>query len=336
MKSKAVIFTGKNQMEFGEVETPLPGPRDVLVNTKYSWISNGTEGSLLRCERYDGITPWQPYLPLPYPMVPGYQKVGVVESIGGEVQGFKEGQWVFVTTTKTKDTHRSSGGHIRRGPSDVSQVYAIPEGDDPVKYAGLVLTQVGYNTGVRPPVEGGCHALVVGDGMVGHWAAQTLQMRGAKVALVGKHDFRLQLFQRCEGDLTLKAQEAHWLDEALEWAGGEFDIVVDTVGNEVNYDLNLKLIPLIRREGHYVTTGHEGNKAWMDLKLFIYREATIHLPAGWTRPRLEKTLKLVHEGKLQTLPLITHRMPVREVGEAWKQIFEQKDSTLGIILEWDK
>ncbi len=117
--------------------------------------------------------------------------------------------------------------------------------------------------------------------------------------------------------------------------GGEFAIVVDTVGNDVNLDLNLKLLSLIRRGGHYVTAGHAGHRAQMDLKTFIRKEITLHCPAGWTRPRLQKTMELVQSGALKTLPLITDYLAATRVGEAWERILEHKDSTLGVILEWD-
>ncbi len=335
MKSPAVLFTAKNKVEFGTVETPDPGPGDVVVRTKYSWISNGTEGSFLRLERFDGVTPWQPYMPLPFPMVPGYQKVGIVESVGKDVKGFKEGQWVFVTITKAEKVQFNFAGHILVGPADPNEVFVLPQEDDPIPYSGLVLTQVGTNTGSRPGVEDDCHALVVGDGMVGHWAAQTLQMRGAKVALVGRHDFRLNLFKKADGDLVLNSHDPAWLEVAKKWAGGEFHIVVDTVGNEVNYDLNMKLVPMLRWGGHYVTAGHEGLKSWIDLRQFIYREATIHCPCGWTRKRLEWTLDLLHEKKIDTQSLITHHFPAPEAAKAWETIFTQKDSTLGVVLDWE-
>jgi 2-desacetyl-2-hydroxyethyl bacteriochlorophyllide A dehydrogenase len=334
MKTKAVIFTGQNQVEFGDVETPDPGPNDVVVRTTHSWISNGTEGSFLRKERYDGVTPWQQFMPEPYPMVAGYQKVGIVEWIGADVKGFRPGQSVFATITKVKQMHLGFGGHMAAGPCDANEVFALPEGLDPVAYSGLVLTQVGYNSGTRPAVQPGTRAMVVGDGMVGQWAAQTLQNRGAKVLLCGRRPNRLALFEAREGDLALNGHDADWFARALEWAGGAFEIVVDTVGNEVNFDLNLKLIAHLAHDSHWVTTGHEGFKAWMDLKQFIYHETTVHTPCGWTRQRLEATLGLIAAGKLKTLPLITDHLPAAEAREAWRRISENKQ-TLGVILDWE-
>lgn len=335
MKSKAVIFTGVHEVRFADVELAELGPGDVLIETRYSWISNGTEGSFLRGERHDGLTPWDPgTMPPPYPMVPGYQKVGVVRDWGKDVTGLHKGQWVFATKTMTRDTHLGFGGHLAHGPTPAEQVFPLPENEDPIQYSGLVLAQVGYNSGMRAPLGEATRALVIGDGMVGQWAAQTLQQRGATVALVGRHDFRLGMFARNPNDLALNAHDAQWLEKAREWAGGEFGIVVDTVGNETNFDLNVQLLGMIAHDGHYVTAGHEGSRAFMDLKLFIQREITLHCPCGWSRPRLEQTLAWIHTGRIKTMPLITDRLPASEAAQAWERIFEHKDKTLGVILEW--
>ena len=51
MKSQAVVFTARNQVEYREVDCHDPGPNDVVIDVEHSWISNGTEGSFLRGER---------------------------------------------------------------------------------------------------------------------------------------------------------------------------------------------------------------------------------------------------------------------------------------------
>jgi threonine dehydrogenase-like Zn-dependent dehydrogenase len=90
----------------------------------------------------------------------------------------------------------------------------------------------------------------------------------------------------------------------------------------------------MRSGGHFVVTGHFGSQP-IDLKPFIRREITIHCPAGWQRSRIEETLRGVHEGRLQTAPLITHRMPARAAAEAWRRLQEHRAETLGIVLDWD-
>ncbi|MCP4644606.1 MAG: hypothetical protein GY851_29450, partial [bacterium] len=176
MIAKAVVFPDKCVAEFRDVTVPDPGPRDVVIDTHLSWISNGTEGSFFRCERINGETPYRDGDPWPFPIAPGYQSVGIVTHVGDAVDDIQVGQWVFGAIGRIEGMYEAGGGHISPKVMDRSQVWAIPEGLPPEAYSGLVLTQVGYNCGTRPPVNVGDTALVIGDGMVGHWSAQTLHL----------------------------------------------------------------------------------------------------------------------------------------------------------------
>ena len=90
MKAKAVVFKCKNEVSFDSVDCPDPESDQVVVDVSYSWISNGTEGSYLRGERIDGDTPWRPGDPTPFPVVAGYQKVGIVDWVGPDVVDLKK------------------------------------------------------------------------------------------------------------------------------------------------------------------------------------------------------------------------------------------------------
>jgi 2-desacetyl-2-hydroxyethyl bacteriochlorophyllide A dehydrogenase len=270
-------------------------------------------------------------------MVPGYQKVGVIEWVGDAARhrkpDLREGQMVFATMTRCEGMRFPSGGHVERGPVPVSEVFRLPETAYPEAFAGAVLTQVGYNAGSRPPLEPGDPFLVIGDGLVGHWSAQTLRLRGARVAMLGRHQYRLDRFETGEHGLRLWAGAEDWRERLKEWAGGELAGLVDTVGNHTNMDQNLTLIGLIRRCGQYVTVGHHGPKP-LDLCPFIRRELTLHCPAGWSSARLGATLQLIAAEELSTLSLVTHRFPASAVAEAWSLIEAKKDETLGVLLEW--
>jgi threonine dehydrogenase-like Zn-dependent dehydrogenase len=66
-----------------------------------------------------------------------------------------------------------------------------------------------------------------------------------------------------------------------------------------------------------------------------FREATLHTPSGWSRPRMDTTFEWVRDGRLQTLPLVTHTFPAAAAAEAWRQIVEHRDETLGVLLRWE-
>lgn len=331
MKAKAVVFTDRNQISFQEVECPDPLSDQLVVRVTHSWISNGTEGSYLRGERVDGDTPWRPGDPHPFPIVAGYQKVGIVEWVGPEIDDLKVGDMVFASIGKVDGMFEPRGGHISPSVCNRGAVIKLPEGMkmDPVAFSGLVLTQVGYNAGERPRLEKGDGAIVVGDGLVGQWAAQMLASRGAEVVLVGRHPSRLAHFTQGE---TMLEDGGAWVEKVAKRFPNGAQVAVDTVGS---IELMVTLQSLLKRFAHLVSAGFYGPDDRLELQPPRYKELSIDLVSGATLPRLEATLKHVEDGILDTLSLITHRFPVSRAAEAWQLIESKREHVMGVILEWE-
>lgn len=331
MHAHAVVFTSPHTAVFTSIQCPDPGPQDVVVRITHSWISNGTEGSYFRGERSDGDTPFQEGDPLPFPVVAGYQKIGVVEQVGAEVEGFEIGETVFATIGRVEGMHHWYAGHVSPSVCPHDQVWKLPPGLPPLAYAGLVLAQVGYNSGMRPPVIPGDTAVVVGDGMVGQWTAQTLASRGARVALVGRHPDRLAHFAGWPGASLINTHDGPWIKQLLDLYPEGVQIAVDTVGS---LDVMTEVQRVMRRFGHLVSAGFYGNEDRLALQPPRYKELSIHLVSGWTRERMDETLAAVAAGTIQTLPLITHHFPVERAAEAWELIASKREPVMGVILEW--
>lgn len=331
MKTWAVVFPRANEVRFDRIEVPDPGPREAVVRTTWSWISNGTEGSFLRGERADGESPATAERPAPFPIVAGYQRVGVVEVAGPE-SGVQVGDRVFATVTRISGLATSSGGQVLCGPVDRDQLRVLPSDGPPEEaYAGLVLTQVGYNCGLRPALSPGDAVVVIGDGQVGHWAAQTAQQRGARVLLLGRHAARLARFRCQVGDTVCHAREADALEAVKAWAPEGVQALIDTVGTN---DTLEALFFQLRRAGHLVSAGYLGERGRFDIQMLRKREATLHAPSGWTGPRLDETLAWVHQGRLDTLGLVTLRLAADQAALAWETIRSDREGTLGVLLDW--
>lgn len=331
MNAQAVVFTAPNTVTVAAVECPDPGPAEVVVRVTHSWISNGTEGSFLRGERIAGDTPRRPTDPVPFPIVAGYQKVGVVEWVGSEIDDLTAGETVFAALGRVKGMFEAHGGQVSPSVSGRNQIWKLPPGVDPLACAGLVLTQVGYNCGARAPVRIGDGAIVIGDGMVGQWAAQTLAWRGARVLLVGHRDDRLARFAPGPFGAAVNASRRDWIQVARELFPRGAAVAVDTVGSVPALE---QLRPLMRQYGHLVSAGFYGTQDQVALQPLRAGELSVDLVSGWSQERMDQTLALVASGHLTTLPLITHRFPVAQAPQAWALI-EQRDSpALGVILDW--
>lgn len=330
-EAKAAVATQPFKVEFKSVRTPEPGPDDVVIRLLHSWISNGTEGSFVRGERIAGDTPRSESDPLPFPHVPGYQKTGVVEWVGDNVSDIQPGETVFATVSQVENMFYGHAGHVSPAVTHHSQVWKLPPTVDPVAASGLVLTQVGYNTGMRPTVAPGDAAVVIGDGLVGHWTAQTLQARGAHVLLIGRHDERLKLLALREGDYTINEKGEDVLQAVRDWAPQGVQAVCDTVGTIPRVE---NLIPLMRHGGHISSAGFYGHNGCIDIQKMRNRELTLHAPAGWNKSRMDATLGMLARGELQTSHLTSHRFPAAQAGAAFDLILSRSTPVLGVVLDW--
>jgi len=331
MRAQAVVFTGQNEAAFRDVTCPDPAAGDIVVRITHSWISNGTEGSYLRGERIAGDTPYRAGDPWPFPIVPGYQKVGTVEWVGAEVEDIAVGETVFAAMGKVEGMFSSMGGHVSPSVSPRSQVWKLPPGADPLAYAGLVLTQVGYNCGARAPLCVGGGAVVLGDGMVGLWAAQTLAWRGADVVLLGHHPNRMARFGDGPLQHTLDTRQDGWMAALHGLLPDGAEVLADTVGSIAAVE---GLLPLMCRHGHIVSAGFYGTDDRLALQPLRQGELSVDMVSGWSKVRMDETRALIAAGYLQTLPLITHHLPAREATAAWDLIRSKGDQVLGVILDW--
>lgn len=331
MDGKAVVFTEPGAVAFRDVSCPEPGPRDVVVRLRYTWISNGTEGSYLRGERLNGDTPRREHDPWPFPIVPGYQQIGQVERVGPQVDDLTPGQWVFGVCGQVEGMFQPCGGHVSPSVAARDAVWALPDEGDPLRFGPLVLCQVGYNCATRPPIEPGQHAVVLGDGLVGQWAAQTLAWRGAEVTVVGRHESRLEKARAYASARTLLAKDDDWLPALAEMTRGQAAVAVDTVGSA---ELTRRMIDVMRRGGHLVSAGFIAGDDRISLQSLRDRELSLDSVASLVPERMNNTLRLIAEGRLQTLPLVTHRFAAAEAAAAWQLIQSKRDGVLGVVLEW--
>ena len=169
--------------EIRPVSLPTPGRDDVVVRTRFSAVSRGTEALVFR-----GGVPQSQYLAMrapfqdgdfPAPVKYGYLNVGVVERGPTEL----EGRTVFCLYP-----------HQTRYLVPVEAVVAVPEGVPVTRavLAGTVETAVNALWDAAPLI--GDRVAVVGAGMVGCSVARLLRgIPGARVTLVDTDPARAEI-----------------------------------------------------------------------------------------------------------------------------------------------
>jgi 2-desacetyl-2-hydroxyethyl bacteriochlorophyllide A dehydrogenase len=306
------------------------GPEDVLVSIEYSSISVGTERWCLRGKLRE---PGHPLM-TPFPHVPGYQAAGVVVEVGEKVTEFTPGDRVFSYGTRLAAGWPGScwGAHVRFHVANQGNVIRLPEAISTFEASGLVLAQVGYNGAQRPWLQPGDVALVIGDGLVGQYAAQVFHHRGAHVILSGHHPDRLALAARYSAEVVVNSTEVDLAALIRSRYPGGVQVAAETASKS---ETVRAAINLVQYDGQLVLLGYypEG-ECLIDIHWIRARETTVHCPNGWTRARMEATLDLIEQGAMVVEELTTHTFPYQQAPEAYRMILERSPDFLGVVLRW--
>lgn len=105
MKTRGIVIVEPFKVELREVELPEPLPHEVVVRTLFSGISVGTERHYITgvyAEMGKNVA-------ANYPFVTGYQRSGVVEAVGGAVDGLAAGDLVIMGRSRLADPRLKGG-----------------------------------------------------------------------------------------------------------------------------------------------------------------------------------------------------------------------------------
>ncbi len=317
----AVVGAAAGEVEVREVRRAPLGASEVLIRTQYSGVSNGTDRWTMT-DRFG----WER---MRFPLVPGYQRSGVVEAVGSAVTSVRTGQRVAATSsTGLLDVH-GWAGHVALAAADEHEVFDA-EGVDPRAAALLVVAQVGLNAASRITAPFGARVAVVGDGVVGASAALAALACGFDVLVLGRHEERLAPL----GALgPVPADErAGGVAAVAAW---EPRAVIDTVQSDDSFASYVEVLP--PRTGQVVFSGHatDGAQGWGSMTRLQQRELTASFVSGWTRERLEQTLRLMRLGRFPIERLVGRVEAGQDgIATAMRDVVAGRTGTTATLLDW--
>ncbi|MGH3488712.1 MAG: alcohol dehydrogenase catalytic domain-containing protein, partial [Actinopolymorphaceae bacterium] len=151
--TEAVVFPQPGKVELCEVALPELGPGQILVRTRVSLISTGTEGIVYN-GRFAPGTHWDRWFS--YPHRPGYSLVGEVIEVsasGDHVTGFRAGDRVVALL-----------GHASHHVVDATWCTRVPDDVSDEDAAWFAVAKVGFVGVEASHARLGSSALVVGAG----------------------------------------------------------------------------------------------------------------------------------------------------------------------------
>jgi len=324
IEAYGVVFPDAYKTEVREIKLPDPGPEDVVVQTHYSGISIGTEGWILR-GRYWRTT---------YPLVTGYQKVGVITHVGEQVEGYQVGDQVFCRSTRVASAERCMwGGHTSRSVCNWRELIPLPPEADPVAASLLVMVAVGYHGACElMDVQAGDLVVVIGQGLIGQFAAQACKQRGCTVITTEPHDLRRELSAQLGADRAVNplAEDVNAIVREFKAEGA--DAIVDCSANA--QAINESFEWMRPRGTKYCFQAYYPDLTPLDLFWPHVKEMVGYFPTNVTEEGMREMMAWVADGRAQVRALITHYRSWREAPELFSLMLDRPQDCLGMVLDW--
>jgi 2-desacetyl-2-hydroxyethyl bacteriochlorophyllide A dehydrogenase len=333
MSASRVVFTAPLKVELLKRDLRPPHSREVLVQTRQSLISTGTELTVLRGNHQPG-SDW--FRLFAYPWDAGYCNVGVVLKTGEAVTRLKPGDCVA-----------STGPHASKFivPEEDCSVIPGAVSDDEAVFATIAQIVM---QGVRlANLRLGENAVICGLGLLGQVATTLVRHVGCWPLIgVDLDPFRRQMALKMGATAVSDPDSAAELirrhsDDRLA------DVVFEVTGNP-------KAIPValawVRKMGRFVMVSSPSGPTTVDFHDLVNARGTVIIGAHnythptvpneynrWTRQAdTQLYLRLAEAGLLKVDRLITHRFPSRRAPEAYEQLLNDRASSLAVILEWNE
>ncbi len=333
MNARALVTTENQRFSIDDVVLPEEGPRQVRVRTLYSGVSIGTEFAFIRGKIDRG----------PFPMVTGYQGVGIIETVGSDVSEFAVDDRVYyranreITATDGSSITGLSGVHCSHTITDVDGDHAcahLPDGADEEASSLFVMPAVGLNGVDTANPRMGDLVVVNGAGLIGLGVIAACSHRGCVVVAVDVEGDRLQIAKRLGADHVVRADKEN-MEEAVRNLSPEgADVVFEATGIPDCIDPS---IALCRRHGTFVLQGHYGQRPISyNFAPPHGRRLTMHYPCddGLAASR-RAVIKNMGSGVLPWHHTITHRCSFEDAPQLFDAVNRGRAQTvLGAVIRW--
>ena len=325
---ECVVIRKPKEIFVMEKEVPEIGPGEVLIQVMASGIC-GTDLHIYRGE-YLGD----------YPVIPGHEFSGVITTAGSQVTRFKLGDRVAVEPNIACDNCIHCLNNRQNFclnweaigvtlPGGMEQYVTAPEkavfsiGDLPFEQAAFMEPLSCVVHGVeRAAIDLGDRVAVLGAGPIGDLILQMARLQGAAhVTILENNPGRAELARQLGADQVVKRMEDLQADA--------YDVVIDATG--VIPVMN-RAIDLVRHGGTVLLFGVPSSGEKMEFEAFKIFRKGLTLLSSYTSVRNSfQAVSLLQRGQVQVEPLISHRLPLKELPRAMEMI-ESHDPTVKKVI----
>lgn len=340
---KALLLTEYKKLSVTDLEQPVIGPNDLLVQVRACGICGSD------IHGYDGSSGRR----IP-PLVMGHEASGVVSQVGANVTRFQPGDHVtFDSTVSCGECHFCRRGRInlcdRRTVLGVScgdyrrhgafaEYVSVPQHicyslspDLPFEHAAMIeAVSVAVHAANRAPVTLGDTAVVVGSGMIGLLVVQAIRLAGcSRVIAVDLDAGRLEKAKQLGADVTLKADAVDVPAEVASLTEGRgADVVLEVVGATPTIQT---AIDCTRKGGSVVLVGNLAPEVQMPLQAIVTRELSVYGSCA-SNGEYPACIDLLQRGLIRVEPLITAKASLEEGPDWFARLYQGEPGAMKVIL----
>jgi len=341
MQINQVVVSAKEQVSLQSVELNPDDlePGEFLIRTERTFISAGTELAIYCAVDADVYKEgsW-----CCYPWVAGYANVGRVID-AGEGGRHLVGKRVFTNGPHASVFRYKADGRYK-------MIVPVPE-ELALEQAAFARMAMVAMTAVDVSAPAYMRWVVVfGLGMVGNLAAQLFRLTGAHVIGVDTSPVRREMAARCGIPYVISGTEEEVFEQVSRLTGGVMaQVAVDAVGSSA---VSLQAVRLAAQGGEVIILGSPRTAFQSDLtevfRASHLRWVTIKGALEWCFPvesavehsytltrKLEGLFRWIADGRLVSGPLLTHTLPPDKIQVAYEGLLKEKDTYVGVILNWE-
>lgn len=344
---KAAVLRKPFDIIIEDVPTPKIGRDEVLIKV----VACSICGSDLHS--YDGLKSI-------FPKLMGHEIAGIVAQVGEDVKGVKIGErvspdedircgacrWCLsgrsnlcVKITGLGRTVMDSGyngGYAEYLRVPAVNLHSIPD-NIPFEQACVAQTLgVSYHAVVdRGNIQPGEFVVVLGAGPIGLSALAVAKSFDAKVLITDIVPHRLEVAKKMRADFVVDTSKEDLVKRVMDLTAGEgADKVFECVGGPA-HDVTLRqAADVVRTAGRIVVVGMISTPPYKQINLEkMYRSEVELVASRGSNTRIGATLKLMGEGKIDVSPMITHIIPLEEVGRGLELMHKKAENVVKVVLK---
>ncbi len=332
MKNPTIVFPKPRSVSIEDREIPKINSNSVLIRTKRSLVSIGTELTVLSGD-FPPQSYWSNYGK--YPFFPGYDNIGEVIDVGPDADRSLIGQIVA-----------SYSPHAMYVSAPQNEVIAVPPGVSEDDASFFTIAEIVMNGVRRSQLVFGESVVVYGAGILGQLTARICRIAGAMpVIVVDVSDNRLEYLP--DDVVKINPTKQDVVSEVNRLTKGRMaDIVFEVTGNQ-------NLIPeefkCLRKLGRFVVLSSPRGPTSFDFHDYcnapsftiIGAHLMSHPPFEtlnnpWSRRRhAELFFEMVKNGLLNVSKMITHKISYREAPKTYLNLLEDRSKALGVVIDWE-